>query len=50
MVQWLGLYDPLLDQLIEGKKIGRPIVSKLAPSLCWIVLEGCDLGLELLVE
>ena len=44
-----SLHDPLLDQLIEDK-IGRSVVLELTPSLCWIVLEGCDLGLELLVE
>ena len=48
--QRLGLYDPLLDELVEGKEIGRPVVFYLAPSLCCIILEGCDSGLDLLVE
>jgi len=50
VAQRLGLHDPLLDDLIEGKEIRRPVILKLAPSLCLIVLEGCDLGLELLVD
>ena len=49
MVPRLDLHDPLLDQLIEGKEIRRHVVLELAPSLYWIILEGCDFGLELLV-
>jgi len=30
----------LLDELVEGKGIGRPVILELAPSLYWIVLEG----------
>ena len=50
MAQRLGLHDPLLDELVEGKKIGRPVVLELTPSICRIILEGCNLVLELLVE
>ena len=44
------LHDPLLDELVEGKEIGRLVVLEFAPNLCWIVLEGYDLGLDLLVK
>jgi len=50
VVQRLGLHDPLLNQLAEDKKIGRHVFLELVPGLCWIVLKGCGLGLELLVE
>jgi len=50
VVPRLDLHDPLLDQLIEGKEIRRHVVLELARNLYWIVLEGCDFGLELLVE
>ena len=46
MAQRPGLHDPLLDELVEGKEIGRSVVLELASSLCWIVLEGCDSYLE----
>ena len=50
MAQRLGLYNPLLDELIAGKKIGRPVILELAPSLCWIILGAYNLVLELLIE
>ena len=28
VVQSLGLHDPLLDWLVEGKEIGKPIVPR----------------------
>ena len=33
----------------EGKETGRHVIRR-TPNLCWIVLEGWDLGLKLLVE
>ena len=46
----LGLHDPLLDQLVEGMKIGRPVALGIALSLYGVVLEGYDLGLKPLVK
>jgi len=33
-----------------GRRLGDLFVLELTPSLCWIILKGCDLGLELLVK
>ena len=49
VVQRLGLHNLLLDQFVKGKEIGR-LVLELAPSLCYIVLEGSDLSLDLFGE
>ena len=46
----LGLHDLFLDQLIEGIKIQEPPALRIALRLRRVLLEGCDLGLELLVE
>jgi len=46
----LGLPDPLLNQLIEGVEIERLSILGLAFCLYWVILEGCNFVLELLVE
>jgi len=50
MIQQSGLPDPLLDQFVQSSKIGRPAVLIVALRLHWVVLEGCDLSQELLVD
>ena len=45
-----GLYNPLLNPLVEGMEIGRLVAFGVALSLCRVVMEGCDSGLELLVK
>ena len=44
MTQRLGLHDPLLEQLVEGKKIGRPVVLELAPQFVLDYSGGLQLG------
>ena len=46
----LGLHDPLLDQLVESVEIRGPVALGVTFYLRRVVLEGCDLGLELLIE
>ena len=46
----LGLPNPLLNQRVEGMEIRRPYVLELALHLCWAILEGRKLVLELLVD
>jgi len=46
----LGIPNPLLNQRVKALEIGRPSVLGLALRLCWFILEGCNLVLELLVE
>ena len=46
----LSLHCPLLDQFIEGMEIRRLVALEIALHLCWVVLEGCDLSLALLIE
>jgi len=44
------LLDPLLDQRVESMEVKRPVVLGIAIHLYCVILEGCDLSLELLVE
>ena len=50
VVRQLGFHDLLLDQLVEGMEIGGPVALELVLSLCRVVLEGYDSGMELLVK
>jgi len=50
VLRQLGLHDPFLDQLVEGMKTQGSVRLEVALCLCRVVLDGCDLGLELLVE
>jgi len=50
VVRQLGLHDLLLDQLIEGMEIGRLVALGVILSLCKVVPESCDLGLEQLAK
>jgi len=43
-------HDSFLDQFIEGMEISGPPALRIALCLRGVILEGCDLGLELLVE
>jgi len=45
-----GLSNPLLDQFVEDAEVGRHAILRVALRLHLIVLRGCDLGQELLVE
>ena len=47
-IRRFSLHDPLLNQLVEGMEIKRSIAIRFALNLCKVVLEGNDLGLELL--
>ena len=49
-IRWFSLHDLLLDQLIKGMEIRRSVALGATLSLCKVVLEGCDLGMKLLVE
>jgi len=48
VLRQLGLYDPLLDQLIESLKIWVPPALGVALCVHEVVLEGDNLSLELL--
>ena len=39
-----------MDQLVEGIEIRRYVARVVALSLCRVVLESCDLGLNLLLK
>ena len=50
MTQQCRLSNLLLDQFIQSAEVGKPVVLRVALRLHWIVLRGCDLGEEFLVE
>ena len=50
VLRQFSLHDPLQDQLIEGAENRGCSVLGIAFCPCGIVLEGCNLSLELLVE
>ena len=50
MIRQSGLPDPLLNQFIESAEVGRPAILRVALRLHWVVLDGCNMGQELLVE
>ena len=50
VLRQFSLHNLFLDQLIEGMKTRGSVAFGVALCLCNIVLEGCNLGLEQLVE
>ena len=50
VLRQFGLHDLLLDQLVKGVETRVSSVLGVIFSPCVVVLEGCDLSLELLVE
>ena len=50
VIQQSVLPYPLLDQFVENAEVGRPAIVRVTLYLHSVVLEGCDLGQELLVE
>ena len=50
VLRQLGLHDSPLDQVVEGMETRRFSALGIALCLSGVVLEGCDLSLDLLVE
>ena len=50
VLRQLSLHYPFLDQLVEGMDTWGSIALGVAFCLRRVVLEGCNLGLETLVE
>ena len=50
VLRQLGLYDPLLDQLVEGVDIWGPPALGVTFCVHEVILEGGDLSLELLIK
>ena len=49
VIKQSGLFDPLLDEFVEGTEVGRHVL-RINLRMHWIILKSYDLDKELLVE